>query len=50
MTVAPDSIVKGKRKADLVEVPTRRALVISGAGDPDGPDFAAAIGALYGVA
>lgn len=34
----------------FVDVPERRCLMISGAGNPDGPEFQTAIGALYSVA
>ena len=42
--------MKAKAKPDLVEVPARSVLAIEGAGPPDDPGFAAAIGALYGIA
>ena len=46
----PQELLKGKSKADLVVVPSRPVLAIEGAGPPDDPAFAAAIGALYGIA
>jgi hypothetical protein len=46
----PEVLLKAKAKADLVEVPARNVLAIEGAGAPEDPAFAAAIGALYGIA
>lgn len=45
----PEVLLKAKTKADLVEVPARSVLAIEGAGPPEDPAFAAAIGALYGI-
>jgi hypothetical protein len=46
----PEVLLKAQAKADLVEVPARSVLAIEGAGAPEDPAFAAAIGALYGIA
>ncbi len=46
----PPELLKGKSKPDLVETPSRSVLAIEGAGPPEEPAFAAAIGALYGIA
>jgi hypothetical protein len=47
---APDALLKAKKTPDVVEVPARRVLSSEGAGDPDDPAFAEAIGVLYSVA
>jgi hypothetical protein len=49
-TPAPGELTGATRQPDVVEVPRRLVLALSGAGSPDSPDFAASIGALYGVA
>lgn len=41
---------KAKTKAEYLEVPTQRYLVIAGAGDPNEPDFSEHVGVLYSVA
>jgi len=46
----PEVLLKAKAKADVVEVPARNVLAIEGAGPPEDPAFAGAIGALYGIA
>ncbi len=55
MAASPDSptpveLTGARRTADVVEVPPRVYLAISGAGAPDSPAFAQSIGALYGIA
>ncbi|MBN1856501.1 MAG: GyrI-like domain-containing protein [Dehalococcoidia bacterium] len=47
---APGELTGGKLKADIVEVPPRLFLSLSGAGAPDRAEFASSIGALYGIA
>lgn len=45
-----DALYKVRRGAlDIVDVPELGYLSVAGAGPPDGPDFAAAVQALYGV-
>ena len=46
----PDVLLKAKRKPDVVIVPARHVIALRGAGSPDAPAFAAAVGALYGIA
>lgn len=46
----PVELTGAGRTADVVEVPPRVFLAISGAGAPESPEFAASLGALYGVA
>jgi hypothetical protein len=46
----PDELLKPKRDPDIVAVPTRTVLSLGGQGDPNDPEFAQAIGALYGIA
>lgn len=46
----PSELTKGTSKPDVVEMPARTFLALSGAGGPDNPEFTAAIGALYGIA
>ena len=45
----PDALIKGKKEADLVEVPDRLVLALDGEGGPGEPGFGSAIGALYGI-
>ena len=45
----PEVLIKAKKQPDIVEVPERLVLAVDGAGGPEKPAFAAAIGALYGV-
>lgn len=45
----PDALIKGKKQADLVEVPSRLVLALDGAGGPGEPAFLSAIAALYGI-
>ena len=47
---APDELTGAKSKPDLVTVPEHTVVALDGAGSPDDPNFAEAIGALYGVA
>jgi hypothetical protein len=49
MQWTPAELTKAKTKPDLVEVPSRSVLAISGSGSPDSPEFAGSVGALYGV-
>ena len=45
-----DALYKVRRGAvDIVDVPDLGYLAVEGTGAPDGPDFAAAVAALYGV-
>ena len=46
----PVELLKAKKTPDLVTVPARMAIALRGAGSPDAPDFAEAVGALYGIA
>lgn len=46
----PREMTDAKRTADVVTVPPRVFLAISGAGAPESPEFAASLGALYGIA
>ncbi len=45
----PAELTDARRTADLVEVPPRLVLAISGAGAPDQPEFISSLGALYGI-
>jgi len=45
----PVELTGGKSAPDVVEVPSRSFIAISGEGAPDSNDFAASIGALYGI-
>jgi hypothetical protein len=49
-TVTPDVLIKAKSKPDIVEVPARLVLAVSGSGGPGEPEFSAAVAALYGIA
>jgi hypothetical protein len=46
----PVELTGGKITPDVVEVPSRSFIAISGEGAPDSADFASSIGALYGIA
>jgi hypothetical protein len=50
LTPAPKELTTATRKPDVVTVPARWVLALSGEGSPRSADFAASIGALYGVA
>lgn len=49
-TPTPPELLKAGRTPDVVVVPERLAITLRGAGSPDAPAFADAVGALYGVA
>jgi hypothetical protein len=49
-SAVPDELMRAKRAADIVSVPKRRCLAFDGAGSPQGPDFQAAVPALFRVA
>ena len=49
VVATPDALIKAKRHPDLVDVPARLVLALDGAGGPEEPGFASAIGVLYGV-
>jgi hypothetical protein len=46
----PDVLFDAKAIADVVRVPARAVVAIEGRGEPGGPAFQDAIGAVYGVA
>ena len=46
----PAVLLDATTTPDVVDVPARSALAIDGAGPPDSPAFARALGALYGIA
>ena len=46
----PAELIKAKTKPDVVDVPSRLVMALAGAGPPEAPEFAEAVGALYGVA
>jgi hypothetical protein len=46
----PIELLEGRTKPDIVNVPQRLVLTLSGASAPDSEEFAEAVGALYGVA
>ena len=46
----PVELTGASTRPDIVEVPPRSCLAISGAGAPDSAEFSSSIGALYGVA
>ncbi len=45
----PDALLKGKVQPDVVDVPSRLVIALSGIGGPAEPAFSAAIEALYGI-
>jgi hypothetical protein len=47
---APEELTRAQVRPDIVEMPGRTFLALSGSGGPDSTEFAASIGALYGVA
>jgi hypothetical protein len=47
---APRELTSATSKPDVVTVPQRLLLALSGEGSPQSPEFAASIGALYGIA
>lgn len=49
LDVTPDALLTGKEHPDVVEVPARVVLAITGEGEPGDHGFSAAIAALYGV-
>ncbi len=49
-TAAPAELTTATRHADVVDMPARRVIALSGEGSPYSVEFAASIGALYGVA
>ena len=49
-TPAPRELTRATRLPDVVEVPHRLVLALSGEGSPDSAEFSASIGAVYGVA
>ncbi len=46
----PIDLTDAKKTPDVVEVPSRHVLSIDGEGSPSDAEFAASIGALYGIA
>jgi hypothetical protein len=46
----PVELTDAKATPDVIEVPSRSFIAISGEGAPESADFAASIGALYGIA
>ena len=47
---APRELLTATQKPDVVEVPPRVFLSLSGAGAPDSVEFGSSVGALYGIA
>ena len=47
---APEALTKARTTPDVVTVPDHTVLALEGSGSPDAPDFAAAVGVLYGLA
>jgi len=50
ITSAPQELFAATKKPDIVTVPARLVLALSGEGSPHSAEFTASIGALYGVA
>jgi len=46
----PDELTKARTNPDIVDVPPRTCLAISGEKGPETEQFAASVGALYGIA
>ena len=50
VSTAPKELTSATREPDVVDVPPRVFLSLSGAGAPDSVEFTSSVGALYGVA
>ncbi len=49
-SAAPAALITATKNAEVVEVPARLVLTLSGEGSPSSPEFEASIAALYGIA
>ena len=49
-TCAPKELTAGTKQPDVVQMPGRLVLALSGEGSPQSNEFAASIGAVYGLA
>jgi hypothetical protein len=50
VTAAPAELISATKDADIVAVPARLVLALSGEGSPHSDEFASSIAALYGIA